>query len=116
MFTFTDHAYAKINGDADLAKKIMDAARFPSVRYENGRFPGQYRHIRDGWVAVVAGNRVVTFYENVVETDLRPDQTDDDATAYAKKREARARRDKARADRRERDRALTAAMKAGNKR
>lgn len=116
MFTFTDHAYRKINHDADLAKKVMDAARFPSVRYESGRFPGQHRHIRDGWVAVVEGNRVVTFYENVVETDIRPDQVDDDATTYAKKREARARRDQARAARRERDRALTSAMKAGNKR
>lgn len=113
---FTTHAYNKINGDASLAVKIMAAAKNPTVRYENGRFPGQFRHIRDGWVAVVAGDRVVTFYENVVETDVRADQTDADAQDYAARRAARATRDQKRAQRRERDRALTSAMKSGNKR
>lgn len=112
---FTTHAYNKIAGNVDLAVKVMAAANNPTVRYENGRHPGQFRHIRDGWVAVVAGDRVVTFYENVVETDVRADQTDADAQAYAARRANRAQRDQKRNARRDRDRALTSAMKGGNK-
>lgn len=109
---FTTHAYQKIGGNVDLAIKIMAAANRPTVTYDNGRFPGQRRHVRDGWVAVVAGDRVVTFYENVVETDVREDQQDPDALAFAAKQ--RARREARRAERRNADRALTAALKSGN--
>jgi hypothetical protein len=61
---FTNHAYQKINGNVALAQIIMAAATSPTVTYPNGRFPGQTRNIRDGWVAVVRGDSIVTFYEN----------------------------------------------------
>jgi len=112
--TFTDHAYRKLGGDVDLAKRVVLAAKAPTVTYPNGRFPGQVRCIRDGMVAVVAGTRIVTFYANIVETDIRPDQTDDDAKAYQAKRNAeRAKRDRKRQQKRDADRAFTAAQKAG---
>jgi hypothetical protein len=84
MFTHTRHSYAKINGDVALARRVGHAANLPSVTYPNGRVPGQMRHIKDGMVAVVdpKSQKIITFYENVVETDLRPDQTDKDALTY----------------------------------
>ena len=112
MFTFTQHAYEKINGDVDLAIAVMAAANNPTVTYANGRFPGQVRRIRGNIVVITAGTRVVTFYANIVETDIRADQTDADALAYQARKD-RAARDAKRAAKRERDRAFTAAQKSG---
>jgi hypothetical protein len=125
MFTFTQHAYNKINGDVDLARRVRDAAERPSVSYgvSTGRQVGyggqrRERHIRDGLVAVVDSDaqKIITFYVNVDETDLRPDQTDEAALAYAaeraeKKAAKRARREHNLAARRASDRAMTAQMK-----
>lgn len=88
MFTLTRHAYAKVNGDVALARRVGKAANMPSVTYPNGRVPGQMRHIRDGMVAVVDPNsrKIITFYENIVETDIRPDQKDKDALTYAERK------------------------------
>ena len=118
MLTFTQHAYNKINGDADLAVAVMGAANSPTVAYESNRHPGQWKHIRGEWCAVVdpRAGKVITFFRNVVETDIRADQADDpDAVRFQAKRD-RAQRDAKRAARRERDRALTSALKGGNKR
>jgi len=65
---------------------IYRAANFPAITYENGRFPGQWRHIRDGVVAVVdpENSTIITVYQNVIETALRADQTDADALRYGR--------------------------------
>lgn len=56
---------------------LLAAAGCPTVSYPHGSaHPGQYRHIRDGVVAVVDPDRrsIITAYLNVVETPLRADQ------------------------------------------
>ncbi len=123
LFTLTQHAYAKIGGDAVLAAQVLDAAEYPHVTYgvtnqRNTLGQRQQRHIRNGMVAVVdpISHKVITFYADVVETDIRPDQTDEAAQEYAAKRaEAsksdRAARDAKRRDRQNRDRAFTIAQK-----
>lgn len=65
---------------------VLSAANDPDTTYENGRYPGQMRHIKGGIVAVVDPVRgeVVTVYENVKKTALRPDQTDADAIRYGR--------------------------------
>lgn len=128
-FVLSTHAYYKIAGDVTLAKSVMAAADDPTVTYavtdkKNAGRNRQTRHIRDGIVAVVdeAAGKIITFYADVEETDLRPDQTDAEAQRYAAERanrEARnverARRDARRNARRERDRAFTAAQKSGKR-
>lgn len=125
-FVLSTHAYEKINGDVALAKAVLDAADNPSVTYgvtssRNRDGKRQMRHIRNGMAVVVdpAAGKVITFYPDVMETDIRPDQADDpEAQRYARERAAadRAKRDQKRAARRERDRALTSALKGGGKR
>lgn len=121
-FVLSTHAYNKINGDAALATAVLDAADNPAVSYgvtnqRNTSGKRQERHIRNGIVAVVdpVAQKVITFYADVVETDLRDDQTDEAAQTYAAKREAaksdRATRDQKRNARRDRDRAFTFAQK-----
>lgn len=122
-FILSTHAYQKVAGDADLAARVLAAAEQPSVSYgvTNQRNAGrgrQERHIRDGIVAVVdaTAGKIITFYADVVETDLREDQTDIEATEYARKRAAaaaaeRSTRDQKRNARRDRDRAFTFAQK-----
>lgn len=121
-FTLSTHAYNKIAGDVTLAQRVLAAADNPTVTYgvtnqRNVSGNRQMRHIRDGLAVVVdpAANKVITFYADVDETDVRPDQTDDAAQEYAAKREAakadRARRDQKRNARRDHDRAFTFAQK-----
>lgn len=116
--TLTAHAIQKIDGDADLRTRVMLAASQPKVRYESRRGQGtSYRCIRDGIVAVVGDSgRIITFYIDQDETPLREDQTDADALAHdAARKISRAARDQKRNARRDRDRALTAAMKGNRK-
>lgn len=125
-FILSNHAYNKINGDAELAKAVLDAADNPSVTYgvttgRNRDGQRQMRHIRNGMAVVVdpVALKVITFYPDVEETDIRPDQADDpEAQRYARERAAsdRAKRDAKRAAKRERDRAFTSAQKSGGKR
>lgn len=55
--------------------EVFLAQTDPDVSYPS-RHPGQVRRIRGNLVVIVdeAANRVITVYENVVETALRPDQ------------------------------------------
>jgi hypothetical protein len=56
---------------------LMAAAGSPTVRYAHGpKHPGQWRHIRDGIVAVVEPKTmtVITAYIDVERTALRADQ------------------------------------------
>lgn len=56
---------------------LMAAAGAPTVRYAHGaKYPGQWRHIRDGIVAVVEpkSKRVITTYVDREVTPLRADQ------------------------------------------
>jgi hypothetical protein len=93
MFTFTAHAAKMTHEKGFDVQAVLAAANLPSVTYDNGRHPGQRRHIRDGIVAVVdpAHQRIITVYKNVVETDARADQTDKDAKRYAARRGQKAR-------------------------
>jgi hypothetical protein len=120
--TLTAHVIKKIAESEDPATvrtQVLLAASQPQVRYQSRRGEGvSYRHVRDGIVAVVGETgRVITFYIDQDETDLRPDQTDPDAQAYdaARRKSDRAIREQKRNARRDRDRALTAAMKSGRK-
>lgn len=65
---------------------VLDAANNPAHTYPNGRYEGQMRHVKNGIVAVVEpdSKTVRTVYADQVETDLRPDQKDDDALAYSR--------------------------------
>lgn len=88
MFTLTAHAIKQANEKGFPVEAVLSAADFPGITYDNGRFPGQRRHIRGDIVAVVdpVKQTVITVYKNVVETDLRPDQKDRDAKRYAARR------------------------------
>lgn len=110
---FTQHALSKIGTDADLHKAVFLAATEPSTTYASRRNGGGMRHVRGDVVAIVDRGAVITFYRNVVETPLRPDQTDADALAHAAEVKSNARkiREQARNARRDRDRALTASLK-----
>ena len=65
---------------------VLAAANNPRHTYENGRYPGQKRHVRDGIVAVVdpARSEVVTVYKDQEQTAPRADQKDGDAKRYAR--------------------------------
>jgi len=73
--TMTRHAAETAKAKGFTADQTWKAMTDPDVTYPSRR-EGQERRIRDGVVAIVdiAANRCITFYENVVETDLRPDQ------------------------------------------
>jgi hypothetical protein len=89
-YTLSAHAVKQSRVKAFHEDAVLLAASDPHTSYENRRFPGQMRHIRDGIVAVVdpAARRVITVYENVKETELRPDQRDADALAYGARKSA----------------------------
>jgi hypothetical protein len=55
---------------------VILAANDPATIYDNGRYPGQTRHIRGRICAVIDHDsaEVVTIYENVATTALRDDQ------------------------------------------
>ena len=84
MFTFSVHAVKQAQAKGMDLAAVRDAAQDPTITYANGRYAGQMRHIKGSIVAVVdpAKQIVVTVYENMTETALRPDQTDRDAMAY----------------------------------
>lgn len=96
MFTLSAHAIKQANEKGFPVAAVLDAAARPSITYDNGRFPGQRRHIANGIVAVVDPVRevVITVYANVIETDVREDQKDRDAQRYAKRRGQKARQER----------------------
>lgn len=93
--SYVASAHALVQGSQKgmTPQEILLAAEQPQITYANGRFPGQMRHIRGDVVAVVDPARkvVVTVYRNVIETEVRPDQTDKDAKRYAARRGQKAR-------------------------
>jgi hypothetical protein len=93
MFTLTHHASGKVESSGFTVAEILDAANRPTLTYPNRKHPGQVRHIRGDVVTTVdpASQKIITFYRNVVETDLREDQTDADAKRYAARRGQKAR-------------------------
>lgn len=75
--TPTRHAVEQAKAKGFSAEDTWKAMTDPDVTYPSGpKYPGQVRRIRGDIVAVVdeARNVCITFYRNVVETDLRPDQ------------------------------------------
>lgn len=76
--TITRHAVEQAKAKGFTARETWLAMTDPDVTYPSNpqKYPGQVRRIRGNIVAVVdeAKNQAITFYENVVETDLRPDQ------------------------------------------
>ncbi|MFE2100863.1 hypothetical protein [Streptomyces sp. NPDC059468] len=87
-YRLTYHAQKQARVKGWTSEQILDAANNPQHTYPSGRVPGQFRHIKGDIVAVVdpEQHRVVTVYQDVEETDLRPDQVDQDAKTYAKRR------------------------------
>jgi hypothetical protein len=92
MYTLSPHARQQIASKGFDEQAVLAAANDPDISYDNGRFPGQRRHIANGICAVVdpSRNTVVTVYLNCVETEVRPDQLkgkgSKDAKRYAKSR------------------------------
>lgn len=84
-FTLTYHAAKQALSKGISLFDVLEAAAYPSCRYENRRHAGQMRHIKGDIVAVIAedGCTVITVYANVRETAPRADQTDRDAQRYA---------------------------------
>lgn len=76
--TITRHAAEQAKAKGFTARETWLAMIDPDVTYPSNpkKYPGQVRRIRGNIVAVVdeAKNIAITFYENVVETDLRADQ------------------------------------------
>lgn len=90
-YTLGGHAAQQARLKGWTEDQVLQAANDPHTTYDNGRYEGQRRHIRDDIVAVVHpdSQKVVTVYQNVTETDLRPDQTDADAQRYGARRRSR---------------------------
>lgn len=86
QYELSGHARRQAKEKGFSEDAVLRAAHQPSVTYDNGRYPGQKRHIRDGVVAVVdpERGRVVTVYSNVEKTKLRTNQTDRDAINYGR--------------------------------
>lgn len=86
-YTLNPHAAKQAAMKGIPHEDVLAAANSPAHTYENRRYPGQMRHIKDGLVAVVDPSRrqVVTVYKDQEETALRPDQTDRDAQAYGRR-------------------------------
>lgn len=75
--TLTRHAAEQAKAKGFTARETWLAMTDPDVTYPSGsKYPGQERRIRGEIVAIVdkAANRCITFYKNVEETALRPDQ------------------------------------------
>jgi hypothetical protein len=87
-FTLSGHAAQQARAKGWSEDEVLAAANDPHTTYANGRYEGQMRHIRGDMVAVVHpdSKKVVTVYQNVKETDLRPDQSDADAQRYGARR------------------------------
>lgn len=87
-FTLSGHAAQQARAKGWSEDQVLAAANDPHTTYANGRYPGQMRHIRGDMVAVVhpESQKIVTVYQNVAETDLRPDQNDADAKRYGARR------------------------------
>lgn len=83
-FTLSGHAAQQARAKGWTEDQVLEAANQPHTTYANGRYEGQMRHIRGDVVAVVhpESQKIVTVYQNVTETSLRPDQTDADAQRY----------------------------------
>lgn len=78
--TITRHAAEQAKAKGYTARETWLVMTDPDVTYPSNpkRYPGQERRIRGNVVAVVdiTMNRCITFYENVKETALRPDQVE----------------------------------------
>lgn len=87
-YTLSGHAAQQARAKGWTEDQVIHAANNPSIAYDNGRYPGQRRHIHGDVVAVVhpESQKIVTVYQNVKETDLRPDQNDSDAQRYQARR------------------------------
>lgn len=75
--TMTRHAVKQAKAKGFGPRETWLAMTDPDVTYPSGRrYPHQERRIRGNIVVVVdkVTNTAITFYENIVETDLRPDQ------------------------------------------
>lgn len=96
MFTLTAHAIKQAQEKGVEIAEVLSAANRPSITYANGRVPGQMRHVRGDLVTVVdpISERVITLYRNVIETDVRADQKDEDAKRYAVRRGQKARQER----------------------
>jgi hypothetical protein len=87
-YSLSGHAAQQSRAKGWNPSDVLQAANDPHTTYDNGRYPDQKRHIRGDIVAVVhpESQKVVTVYRNVTETDLRPDQSDEDARRYGARR------------------------------
>lgn len=88
-YTLSGHAAQQARAKGWTEDQVLEAANNHEIQYDNGRYPGQKRRIRGDIVAVVhpESQKVVTVYQNVTETDLRPDQSDNDAKRYGARRQ-----------------------------
>lgn len=90
-YRLSPHAAKQATMKGFHPNSVLEAAENPEHTSPNGRYEGQFRHVRNGIVAVVDPNRqeVVTTYKHNVETNLRADQTDRDAKRYERNRGSR---------------------------
>jgi len=82
------HAVKMAASKGFTREQVLEAANTPSHTYANGRYPGQFRHIKGSVCAVVnpATKSVITVYLNTLETEVRPDQKDPDAVRFASRK------------------------------
>lgn len=83
-YRLNPHAVKQAKSKGFHPDHVLAAANDPQHTSDNGRYPGQRRHVRNGIVAVVdpARKQVVTVYEDQKETAPRADQIDRDAKRY----------------------------------
>lgn len=75
-FTLTRHLKEQAKTKGVSLLNILEVLKQPSITYANGMAEDQERFIGNGIVVVVdvLSGHAITVYENVRETDVRPDQ------------------------------------------
>lgn len=88
-FSATAHAVATAEAKGFDLEAVEAVWRSPDITYPSNRYKGQHKRLGAGLCLCCDDKtgRVITIFVDQVETDLRPDQTqDNDAQAWHRRR------------------------------
>lgn len=74
--SITAHAVKQVQAKGFALRDVVAVAQRPDFAYESRRYPGQEKRIGNGLCVVVdpKAQRIITVFEHLVRTSLRPDQ------------------------------------------
>jgi len=87
-YVLTPHVIEQAETKGFSVENLIAVADEPSTVYESRRYPGQVKHVRNGLCLAVdpVQKRVITVFVDQDFTERRPDQIDNDALEYERKR------------------------------